>query len=610
MPANTPVNRIARRAAAAAILGAPVLLLVMGAATTPANATSPSASASAPASVPAVPSRTGPASQRPSPPAPAPGKPPAPAPSLTISPSPLPYQPPASGQPGCGFLDFPCQIGQATSSWLAGLVVSGLNSVFSLLGRSLLATAQFDQHPAVRNLWTGSLAIADACYVLLVIAGGLILMGYETVQTSYTVKEIAPRLAAGFVLSNVSLLLIGKAISLANGLSGALVSPGVDPAQAVAMLQKVIRNALGIRDEIFILVIALVAVVLGLLLALTYVVRIMVTILLIGAAPLALACHALPQTEGLARLWWRSMAGVLAIQVAQALVLIAAMRIFFSPGVIDFGPVSGRPALPTDGGPTLSLLIVVCLLYVLMRIPFWISRMIWRGGVRNSPVSRAARFVLAAVVYSRVRTALRGATSRRPPPRGGRRPPGPRPGRPGGPGPAGRPGGPGPRGTGGMAPGPRRWPGGPGGSAGPVPRPYRARHAAPPPLPAGGSQRTPRHAAPPPLPADRPQPRRQPPPQALPSARIQPPAPRHAKPPPLPAGRPRHAKPPPLPASGVQQPRNAQPPPGTPRPRAARPRQPVPPSGPPPPRRPAPPGDQRPEPPGEPPPGTPSGNEE
>jgi len=458
---SSPVTprRIALSTAAflAVLAGAAALALAPGASAAPATAASPAASAS------------------PAPSGPAPGSSPAPAPSATISPSPQPYQPPAGSQPGCGFLDFPCQIGQATSGWLAGLVVSGLNSVFRLLGRSLLATSQFDQHPAVRNLWTGSLVIADSCYVLLVVAGGLILMGYETVQTSYTVKEIVPRLTAGFVLSNVSLLLTGKAISLANGLSSALVSPGVDPAQAVAMLQKVIRNALGIRDEIFIIVIAVVAVVLGLLLALTYVVRIMMTIVLIGAAPLALACHALPQTEGLARLWWRSMAGVLAIQVAQALVLIAAMRIFFSPGVIDFGPVSGRPALPTDGRLTLSLLIVVCLLYVLVRIPFWISRMIWRGGVRSSPVSRAARFVLAAVVYSRVHAALRGATSRRPPPRGGRRP-GPRRGGPPrgparGPGPAGpagpagtgpgrRPSGPGPQP--GTAPGSR-----PGGSTGP-----------------------------------------------------------------------------------------------------------------------------------------------
>ena len=447
MSSPVTARRIALSTAAflAVLAGAAALALAPGAAAAPATAAASSAAPASPA-----PSGT------------APGSSPAPTPSATISPSPQPYQPPAGSQPGCGFLDFPCQIGQATSGWLAGLVVSGLNSVFRLLGRSLLATSQFDQHPAVRNLWTGSLVIADSCYVLLVIVGGLILMGYETVQTSYTVKEIAPRLAAGFVLSNVSLLLTGKAISLANGLSGALVSPGVDPAQAVAMLQKVIRNALGIRDEIFIIVIAVVAVVLGLLLALTYVVRIMMTIVLIGAAPLALACHALPQTEGLARLWWRSMAGVLAIQVAQALVLIAAMRIFFSPGVIDFGPVSGRPALPTDGGPTLSLLIVVCLLYVLVRIPFWISRMIWRGGVRSSPVSRAARFVLAAVVYSRVRTALRGATSRRPPPRGGRRP-GPRRGGPAGGAPRGPARGPGPAGPAGPAgTGPGRRPSGPG----------------------------------------------------------------------------------------------------------------------------------------------------
>jgi hypothetical protein len=42
------------------------------------------------------------------------------------------------------------------------------------------------------------------------------------------------------------------------------------------------------------------------------VVRVALLILLVAAAPLALICHALPQTEGLARLWWRATAACLA----------------------------------------------------------------------------------------------------------------------------------------------------------------------------------------------------------------------------------------------------------------------------------------------------------
>jgi hypothetical protein len=41
---------------------------------------------------------------------------------------------------------------------------------------------------------------------------------------------------------------------------------------------------------------------------------------LIAVAPFALACHALPQTEGIARWWWRAFTAILAIQSAQAVV--------------------------------------------------------------------------------------------------------------------------------------------------------------------------------------------------------------------------------------------------------------------------------------------------
>jgi hypothetical protein len=286
-------------------------------------------------------------------------------------------------QPGCGFFDVACHVSSAITGWFKNLVTSAINPVFGLLGKSLLATPQLDQTGEVQSLWTGSLVVANACMVLLVVVGGLTLMGYQTVQTSYTVKDIAPRMIIGVVLANVSLLLAGKAIGFANGLSSALLSPGINPSQAARTLSAAITHAIDPSNAVmFVILVAIGAVVLGLILALIYVVRIMLTILLIGAAPLALVCHALPQTEGLAKLWWRAFTGVLAIQVAQALVFIAAVRMFFSPNTANaFGL----------GGPdsSVTLWITICLLYVLVRVPFWISRMIWRGGVHHSPITRA-----------------------------------------------------------------------------------------------------------------------------------------------------------------------------------------------------------------------------
>ncbi len=382
------------------------------------------------------------AADHPALPAPASPRSPGPSPSPLApvsSPGPQPSPAVDDGQQGCSFLDVSCYVSTAITGWFKDLVTSAINPVFGLLGKSLLATPQLDQNSEVQGLWTGSLVAANACFVLLVVAAGLILMGYQTVQTSYTVKDIAPRMVAGVVLVNVSLLLAGKAISFANALSSALLSPGIDPATAATTLSGIIMHTVDPSNAgMFVVLVAIGATVLGLILALIYVVRIMLTILLIGAAPLALACHALPQTEGLAKLWWRAFTGVLAIQVAQALVFIAAMRVFFSPGMVTaFGL----------GGPdsSLTLWITICLLYVLVRVPFWISRMIWRGGVSHSPVIRVARFVFAAAVVSRAGSALRGRSARHAAPRSG-----------GGPRPGSRPG----------PAGPRRPPPGPGGGMG------------------------------------------------------------------------------------------------------------------------------------------------
>ena len=148
------------------------------------------------------------------------------------------------------------------------------------------------------------LGLANAGYVLLVCAGGVLLMTNETLQARYTIKDVAPRLVVGLVASNTSLLLVGFGIDLANALSRALLGPGVDPAQARATLKAVLVFPLDDADVLLTLV-ALVVVVLALILGASYVLRVAVLVGLTVAGPLALACHALPQTEALARWWWR-----------------------------------------------------------------------------------------------------------------------------------------------------------------------------------------------------------------------------------------------------------------------------------------------------------------
>lgn len=317
------------------------------------------------------------------------------------SPSPSPQPAPAAGTGGCGFFDFTCYVTSAITGWFADLVRSAVNPLLVLIGQSALSTPQPGAIPAVRTMWATSLAVADACYVLLVLLGGILVMGHETVQTSYSAKEIAPRIVLGFLGANLSMVVISQAITIANGLSAALAGHGVDPASAAKSLLGTLASSLA-SHGVFLILLALAGVILALVLALVYVMRLMAVVLLAAAAPLCLALYALPQTAWAARWWWRALTAALSIQVAQGLVLTAAAQVFFSPGWLPWHPVSYLE----------QVLITLCLLYVLMRIPFWIARPVL-SPFGHSPIRRAARFAFTAAVLSRIAPVLRGGAPAR-----------------------------------------------------------------------------------------------------------------------------------------------------------------------------------------------------
>jgi uncharacterized membrane protein len=227
-------------------------------------------------------------------------------------------------------------------------------------------------------------------------------MSHETLQTSYSAKEIAPRIVIGFVTANLSMVLMSKAVDLANGLSAAFTAGGVNPQTAARSLLTTLGNSAS-AGGIFLILLAAAGVILALVLAAVYVIRLMAMVLLAAAAPVLLALYALPQTAWAARWWWRALTAALAIQVAQGLVLTAAVQVFFSPGW-----------LPDDSSSALGqTLITLCLLYILMRIPFWIARPAL-SPFGPSPIRRAARFAFTAAVVSRIAPLLRPAAPSKP----------------------------------------------------------------------------------------------------------------------------------------------------------------------------------------------------
>jgi hypothetical protein len=284
--------------------------------------------------------------------------------------------------------DIPGRVRYGIDSWFRGLVTDALNPMLDLVGKTVLATPQVAGQGEVGQIWLISLGIADGLLVLFLLAAGALLMTNETLHSRYALKDALPRIIFGAIAANASLSLSGQLIAFANALSGGFLAGGVDPAQASVQLKDFILGAVA-GSGIFVILLGLVAAALAVVLLILFIVRATVVLILIAGAPVMLITHALPQTDGLARLWWRGMTAALGVQVAQALVLATAVRVFFNSG--------GRQALGLSvTGNLIDLLVCLCLFWILIRIPFWAKDLAFSG--RRTMVGQAARTYLLARV--------------------------------------------------------------------------------------------------------------------------------------------------------------------------------------------------------------------
>jgi hypothetical protein len=296
-----------------------------------------------------------------------------------------------------GFFDIPGKVEQAINDWFAGLVKDALDPAMVLVGRTLLSTPQIASEAEVSSYWHLSLGVADALLVLVVIAAGVIVMHHETLQTSYALKDFIPRLVVAGIATNASLAISGQMVAFANALSAGLLGNGVNPEQAGHTLELLVLHAIA-DGGIFLVLLGLACAILAVALLVLYLVRASLIVLLVCAAPLMLLAHGLPQTEGVARFWWRAMFAALGVQAAQALTLAATVHVFFASGKSVLGVGTG--------GSLIDLLLVMCLFWVLLRIPFWAKELV----VNRRYSSTTARMAKTYVIYRVVRGAIGGAT--------------------------------------------------------------------------------------------------------------------------------------------------------------------------------------------------------
>lgn len=262
---------------------------------------------------------------------------------------------------GPPFWDLPGRASQGIKTWLSELVASALHPVFDLIARTVLSTPRVDHHPRISELWRFSLTLTDAALLLLTLAGAGIVMVGGGLAFQLSAKEVLARLLVAAATSNLSLILLGQMISISNALSLAFIGAGTG-SDAEEVGRKITELAFStLQGNPFFIILLLAVVLLGVLVLASYVVRVAVITLLAAAAPLLLLGHSLPQTEGLAKAWWRVIIALLAAPIAQSVLLAVSFRVFLSSdGLLGF----------PSGEGLIDLLVIGVLFYLMFKLPF------------------------------------------------------------------------------------------------------------------------------------------------------------------------------------------------------------------------------------------------
>lgn len=293
--------------------------------------------------------------------------------------------------------------------WLAEAVTDLLGGLLAFLTSTIFVSPDVTAWPQVRSIADISALVVNACFVLAIIAVGVATMVGDSLQLRYSLKELAPRLVVGFVLSAFALSLTAVLIDIANALTVSLTGTSAPTTETVTFVRA--RVAAAMTDEtnaLLTALIGLVIVVLMFALGGSWLARIAILIVLAAVVPVALACYATPWTQSVAELWWRTMLACLATPTLQAVVFSAGINLLTDPEA-NLPILLGLP-----GSDTVNLLLVIVVLAVTIRIPATIRRHVTRAGSSNT-----GGVLLRAVVIQGVtrhlplgsfgRTALRGA---------------------------------------------------------------------------------------------------------------------------------------------------------------------------------------------------------
>ncbi len=273
-------------------------------------------------------------------------------------------------------MDLTSQVAEAINAWLQSLVAAILAPSLATAGQLLFSTPAFDAIPQVQRGWELVRNVADALFVVAWIAAGVLVMTSGGTDARYTAKVLVPRVVLAAVLANASLAICGALIRVNNALVTGLLGPTPGASAVTGLAQLVTSGQAG--NQVLGILIGLAAAVLAVLLVALFIGRDLVLLVATIMAPLALATSALPQTEELARLWWRVFGALLFVQVGQAVLVQIGAEL------VVHGEWLGGPVPGLVGG-----LVGVTVLYLLLKLPFAAYQWAFRQPIGQTALVRS-----------------------------------------------------------------------------------------------------------------------------------------------------------------------------------------------------------------------------
>jgi hypothetical protein len=273
--------------------------------------------------------------------------------------------------------------------WLAKAILGAFDAIVGVINHILLVSPDVTGLPQVRALTAKTVGIVDVVFVLAFVAVGAVTMlagGDE--RARYTAKDLLSRCVVGFIAAHFSTLLCRQAITLANAIGAALTPDKLLGPDATNAMRSHLTTPNQAGQVLLVVVFAVVVFLVGAT-AFQAVGRMGILLLLTAIAPIALAMHALPQTDPVARLWWRAYAGCLAVPILQAFTLYTGEWMLTDTHTMF-------PELPMAGDPfvVLNLLVVVVVLWTTVKIPGLMRRYVTTAGRSPNVLGTVVRVVV------------------------------------------------------------------------------------------------------------------------------------------------------------------------------------------------------------------------